>query len=105
VGLKQKRKVIISRNAQRSLKVIYDHIRKKEPKHIAHRVKKEIIECCKDLQYFSGYSKELLLDELNQDYRSVAKWDYLIIYRVTEKQVRILKIIHTSIHPDRRKEL
>ena len=99
MGLKRKQ-VIITRKAQRSIRKIYDFIRHETSKEIAVKVKKAIIGRCKELKDFAGYSEEVYLFG---DYRSVTQWDYLIIYSVTDNEVRVLLVIHTSQHPDKRK--
>ena len=43
------------------------------------------------------FSKEPYLENKGKDYRSVTKWSYKIIYRITENEVRILEIVHTEI--------
>lgn len=104
MGLKHRRSVVISRSAQNSIRDIYEYIKKRESVAVAHKVRQAIIERCRLLGDFSGYSKERYLDELNGEYRSVTIWDYGIIYRVSNTEVRILIVIHTSRHPDRRKD-
>jgi len=42
------------------------------------------------------FSSESYLAHKGNEYRSVTKWSYKIIYRIREKEVRILEIIHTS---------
>ncbi|MFM1874449.1 MAG: hypothetical protein RL266_186, partial [Bacteroidota bacterium] len=81
-----------------------DYIKQRESKAVAHKVRQAIVDRCRSLGEFSGYSKERYLDELEGDYRSVTIWDSNIIYRVSEDEVRILTIIHTSRHPDRRSD-
>lgn len=105
MGLKNRRSVVISRNAQQSIKEIYEYIKQRESVTIAHRVRQALTARCRELAEFAGYSKEYYLKELEGDYRSVTIWDYNIIYSVSESEVRILNIIHTSRHPNRRKDL
>jgi len=98
-------KVIISRKAQESIKDIFNYVRRESSLNTANIVKNSIIDRCKNLKDFSGYSKERFLDKLNGDYRSVTIWDYNIIYRVTANEIRVLNVIHTSMHPERRKDI
>ncbi|MCB9185387.1 MAG: type II toxin-antitoxin system RelE/ParE family toxin [Flavobacteriales bacterium] len=104
MGLKNRRSVVISRSAQKSIREIYSYIKQRESKAVAHKVRQAIIEKCRSLGEFSGYSKERYLDKLEGDYRSVTIWDYNIIYRVSKDEVRVLIVIHTSRHPDRRSD-
>jgi len=98
-------KVIISRKAQESIKEIFNYVRRESSLNTAQKVKNSIIDRCKNLKDFSGYSKERFLDKLHGDYRSVTVWDYNIIYKVTSNEVRILNVIHTSMHSERRKDI
>jgi len=104
MGLK-KEKVIISKKAQEAIKEIFDYTKRTSSPETAQKVKSAIIHKCKDLKNFSGYSKEEFLDELEGDYRSVTIWSYVIIFRVTEKTIRVLKVVHASQHPDKRREI
>jgi len=94
-------KVIISKKAQVSIKEIHEYLRKEVSLETAKKVKKAIIDKCKNLKNFAGYSKELYLDG---DYRSVSQWNYIIIYNITDKEIRILNVIHASMHPNQRKK-
>ncbi len=98
-------KVVISRKAQTSIKEIFEFVKKETSIEIAKKVKDAIIAKCKSLKNFAGYSKEMYLEELEGDYRSVTQWNYNIIYKVTDKEIRILNVIHTSRHPANRKDI
>jgi len=101
----KREKLIISRKAQAALKEIFEFVKKEATPQVAKKVKDTIIAKCKSLKDFARYSKESYLDELEGDYRSVTQWDYIIIFSLTEKEVRVLNIIHTSRHPERRKDI
>ncbi|MFW5756086.1 MAG: type II toxin-antitoxin system RelE/ParE family toxin [Tangfeifania sp.] len=96
----KKRRVIISLKARNSLYEYYEYLKNEVSKETADYVKNGILQSCRDLKDFSGYSKEFYLEDLPGDYRSVSKWKYKIIFKVTENEVHILNIIHTSRHPD-----
>jgi plasmid stabilization system protein ParE len=98
-------KVLISVKAKSSIKDIYDYLKEEVSLDTAIYVKKTIFEKCYSPNRFSGFSKELYLNELNRDIRSVSQWNYNIIYEIKENTVRILNIIHTSRHPDSRKDI
>jgi plasmid stabilization system protein ParE len=105
MGLKNQ-KVVISRLARESLKEIYDFIKDREKSvSKAHYVREAILNKCLSLKDFSGHSKEHYLEEYPEDYRSVSIWEYVIIYNVKNKQVRVLNIVHGKEHPGSRKEL
>ena len=101
----QRDKVVISKKAQESIKEIFNYVQRDSSLNTAQKVKTRIIERCKNLKGFSGYSKERYLDELEGEYRSVTVWDYNIIYRVTTNNIRVLNVIHTRMHPDKRKDI
>ncbi|TKB98849.1 type II toxin-antitoxin system RelE/ParE family toxin [Pedobacter cryophilus] len=42
------------------------------------------------------FSTEKYLSKKGKEYHSVTKWSYKIIYRIMDKEVRILAIIHTK---------
>lgn len=96
-------RIIISRKALLSVKKIYEELLKKKVSlETAKRIRDGIINKCKSLKDFAGYSKEPYLEG---DYRSVTQWSYIIIYRLTDKEVRVLNVIHGSQHPDKRKDI
>jgi len=101
----KKERVILSLKAKESLRDIVLYLKEHASPSIAEQVRKGIIEKCKSLKNFSGYAKEHYLDDLPEEYRSVCKWDYLIIYKVLDKEVRILNILHTHRHPQKRKNI
>ncbi len=96
-------KVVISAKAKESIKRIVEYLKEEASLKIADKVRKGIIEECKNLKNFAGYSKERSLEKQPGNYRSIHKWDYIIIYTITEKEVRVLNITHASMHPVTRK--
>ncbi|MGV9206270.1 MAG: type II toxin-antitoxin system RelE/ParE family toxin [Promethearchaeia archaeon] len=38
-------------------------------------------------------------------YRSVSIWSFIIIYTVTEKDVRVLNVVHSSQNPESREDI
>ncbi len=98
----KREKVIISRKAQYSIKEIHEYLKKEISLETAKKVKNAIINKCKNLKDFAGYSKEHFLDELEGEYWSVTQWNYIIIYSLTDKEVRVLNVIHASMHPEKR---
>ena len=104
MGLKRE-KVIITRKAQESIKEIFEYVKiESSSLETARKVKDGIINRCKELKSFSGYSEEPYLSKLG-DYKSVIIWNYVIIFSVRDKTVNVLNIIHTSMHPDKRKDI
>ncbi len=93
-----RKRVIISKKAQSSIWRIYEFLKEEVSIKTATTVKRTIINKCKQLKDFAGYSIE-------GDYRSVALWNYIIIYSLTDEEVIILNVIHASMHPDKRKNI
>ena len=68
----------------------------------ARHVKKTLINLAGSLGDFpEKYSKEEYLINESENYRSVSKWSYKIIYEVTEDYLIITDIFHTSQHPSK----
>jgi plasmid stabilization system protein ParE len=101
----KKERIILSVKAKESLQDIVLYLKEHTSPSIAEHIRKGIIEKCQSLKNFSGYAKERYLDDLPEEYRSVCKWDYLIIYRISGKEIQILNIIHTHRHPLKRKSI
>jgi plasmid stabilization system protein ParE len=101
----QRDSVIITHKARASLKAHVDYLKTNATPQAAERVRKGVIKKCKSLKNFSGYSVERYLEDEPIEYRSVTIWDYNIIYTATPHEVRILNIIHTSMHPSSRKDV
>ena len=104
MGLKRE-KVIISRKAQESIKGIFDYVKEESSLSAAQKVRSGIISKCRSLKDFSGYSTERYLEELKGDYKSVTIWDYVVIFSVHEKDIRVLNVFHTSKHPENRTDI
>jgi len=101
----KKRRVIISNKARDPIKDYVAYLKENASDEVAEKVKKGILAKCKSLKDFSGYSRERYLEDTPVKYCSVTQWNYNIIYTVTEEDVQILNIIHTSRHPDKRKDI
>lgn len=101
----RRNKVIFSLKAKDSLRDIIIYLKQNASSAVAEHVRKGLIEKCKSLEDFSGYAKERYLDDLPEEYRSICKWDYVIIYQLRDKEIWILNIIHTRRHPMKRKDI
>ncbi len=101
----KKKRVIISFKARNSLRDFYDYLAQEISKETADYVVRGIINRCWQLKNFSGFSKELYLEELPGDYRSVTQWSFKIIYTVEKDEIRVLNIIHTSSDPKNFKDI
>lgn len=102
MGLTRKR-VIITKRARRSIREVYEFIKEREQSSIkAHYVRQSLVDKCRSLKHFSGYSKERFLESYAEDYRSVRLWNYIIIFIQKGNEVQILNIVHSHQHPKSR---
>jgi plasmid stabilization system protein ParE len=101
----KRRRVIISFKARNSLREFHSFLMQKVSKEIADYVIKGILQRCRQLGNFSGFSKEYYLEELPGEYRSVTQWSYKIIYKLEMEEIRVLNIIHTSRDPENFKDI
>jgi plasmid stabilization system protein ParE len=84
-----------------NLDAIYDYIAK-DSVPAAKKVKKELVNLAHSLNDFpEKYSVEEFLANESGNYRSVSKWNYKIIYEVTDECIIIVDIFHTSQHPSK----
>ncbi|MCD6564748.1 MAG: type II toxin-antitoxin system RelE/ParE family toxin [Bacteroidales bacterium] len=87
--------------AKENLDRIYDFIAE-DSVSAARYVKKNLIELAHSLNDFpEKYSREEYLANEPENYRSVSKWRYKIIYEVTDECLIIADVFHTSQHPSR----
>lgn len=85
--------------AKQNLDEIYDHIAL-DSVNAARHVKKELIKLAGSLNDFpEKYSREEFLADEPENYRSVSKWSYKIIYEVTDECLIIADIFQTSQDP------
>lgn len=98
--MKKKLPIRWDRYAKQNLDAIYDYIAK-DSVPAARRVKKELVKLAHSLNdYPEKYSREESLINEKENYRSVSKWSYKIIYEVTDEFIIIADIFHTSQNPD-----
>lgn len=89
-------RIIWDAKAKGSLKGIILFIKEESPT-AAIKVKSELLKLTASLKQMpERFSTEPYLEDKGNEYRSIAKWSYKIVYRVGENEVRILEIIHTS---------
>jgi len=89
------------KQAKENLDRIYEYIAKDSIPAAKH-VKKSLVELVRSLNDFpEKYSKEEFLADEPENYRSVSKWNYKIIYEVTAEYLIIADIFHTSQHPSK----
>jgi len=89
------------KQAKENLDQIYDYIAN-DSLTAARHVKKSLVKLAHSLNDFpEKYSKEEFLADEPENYRSVSKWSYKIIYEVTDEFLIIADIFHTSQHPSK----
>jgi plasmid stabilization system protein ParE len=88
--------VVWDNRAKESLRAILHYIQEESPS-AGRKVRVGILKLTASLKKMpERFSVEFYLQHKGKDYRSVIKWSYKIIYSVSEDQVRIVEIIHTS---------
>jgi len=90
--------------AVESLRDIYEYIKEESPSG-ATKVRKALLSLARSLGDFpEKYPQEPYLKEETNNYRSVSKWSYKLIYEVTDEEVIIVLVFHTSQHPGKIKK-
>ena len=98
---KKKLPIRWDRRAKENLDHIYDFIAE-DSVSAARYVKTELVKLVLSLNYFpEKYSTDEYLTDEPENYRSVSKWQYKIIFEVTEDCLIIADIFHTSQHPSK----
>jgi plasmid stabilization system protein ParE len=88
--------------AKKELDAIFYYIESEASTSIAKKVKKELIHLIGTLNNFpEKYHKEFLLESSKKNYRSVMKWNYKIIYEVTDEEIIIAYIFHSRQNPEK----
>jgi plasmid stabilization system protein ParE len=47
------------------------------------------------------YSREEFLEDEQENYRSISRWSYKIIYEITDDAIIIVDIFHARQHPSK----
>jgi len=98
---KKKLPIYWDRLAKDNLDAIFDFI-EEDSIIAARKVKKEIVKLVGSLSDFpKKFSNEKYLADEIENYRSVSKWSYKIIYEVADDSIIIVDIFHTSQHPSK----
>jgi len=101
VVIRKKLPIRWDRLAKESLDNIYEYILQESLQN-AQKVKKELVKLVSSLSDFpEKYPREEFLKEESENYRSVGKWSYKIIYEVTDEVVIIADIFNTHQHPSK----
>ena len=93
------RKVIWDDEAKQQLRAAYTFIKRDSPKNAA-KVRGEIIALTKKIALYPEiYSVDKYKADNDGSYRAFEKHRYRIAYKVSEKEIRILRVRHTSMEP------
>lgn len=99
--VKKKLPIRWDRLAKENLDAIYDYIAE-DSVAAARKVKKTLVKLASTLNDFpEKFSCEEYLADEPENYRSMSKWSYKIIYEVTDECIIIADIFHTSQHPSK----
>lgn len=95
--------ILWDEEAKLALKEIIQFIAKDSPAGATH-VKKTLLKLSRTLGRFPNkFKEEPLLEDLVGNYRSVSKWNWKIVYEVTNSEVIILQILDTRQDPSKLK--
>lgn len=98
--VKKKAKIIWDDEAKRSLRNIYNYIKRRESVDVAKKVRNEIVSQAKTLNDFpEKFEREHHLEDEPGNFRYKVIWSYKIIYEVTKEAIYILDVFHTSRNP------
>ena len=101
---KKKLPILWDRLAKNNLDDIYTYIAE-DSIAAARKVKKELVKLAHSLNDFpEKFSIEECLASEPENFRSVSKWSYKIIYEVTQESIIIVDVFHTSQHPSKIKK-
>ncbi len=95
----EKRKVVWSDDAKKQLKEAYSYIAKDSVQN-AKKVRNDIVEMTRKLTSNPQiYSPDKYKINNDGTYRAFEKHRYRIAYHIMEKEIRILRMRHTSMEP------
>jgi plasmid stabilization system protein ParE len=104
--VKKHYRVIWDDEAKASLRSIYNYIKKRESIEQAKKVRDGIRDLAKGLGFIPHkYTEDPFLKDEPGDNRFKVIWSYKIVYEVTNEEVIILDVFHTSRNPQDLKNL
>jgi plasmid stabilization system protein ParE len=102
--VKKQYKVVWQDEAKYSLRMIYNYIKKRESLQQAAKVRSEIKKEGDSLGFMPHkYTMDPFLENSHRDIRFKAIWSYKLVYEITEENIIILDVIHTSRNPENMK--
>ncbi len=104
--VKRHYQVVWDDEAKASLRKIYEYIKNRESLDQAIRVRDAIKELGKSLGFMPHkFSKDPFLESEPGENRFKAIWSYKVVYAVTDQDVIILDVFHTSRDPQNSQQL
>lgn len=96
-------KIVWSSRAKKSLKEIYNYIKKDSPSS-AKKVREDVIKLVKSLKISPAkFQVDSVIDK--KEYHSIPVWSYKVIYRILGNEIRVIDVFHTSRNPDELKKI
>ena len=96
-----KYKVVVTPNAQNSVRRIYDRLCQRESKTVATKVRQAINNAIKKLKTlpYSHEAEHILNEGEKEEFRRILQWDYRIIYYIDEEEiiVSVVEAVHSSM--------
>ena len=94
-----KKNVVWDSEALSELKTAYEYLKERSPSS-AKKVRKAILEKTKALaNHPEMYEPDRFKNNNDGNYRAFELYNYRIVYRITETEIRILRVRHTSREP------
>ena len=86
--------------ALNQLKEIYDNLKTGDNLVYAKEVKNSVLKTCKELlENPNLYEQDRFKSDNDGSFRAFEKFKYRVAYKITVKQIRILRVRHTSREP------
>ena len=94
-----KRKLVWDKQAKLELKEVFEYLKQRSLPS-ARKVRKSILVTARELpKHPEIYGLDRFKKDDNSEHRAFEKYSYRITYRVREKEIRILRVRHTSREP------
>lgn len=94
-----KLQIILSYYAKQRLADIYEYIKKDSPQS-AKKVRKNILELIGTFNDFpEKYPRDLFINPAKGNYRFALIYSYKIVYKITNENIIVVDIFHTSQNP------
>jgi plasmid stabilization system protein ParE len=93
------RKIVWDKKAILQMEKVYEYLKERSLQS-ANKVRKSIKETVQELpKHPEIYGLDRFKKDKNNEHRAFEKYSYRVTYRVKEKEIRILRVRHTSRIP------